>query len=121
MFDFLHLNPLGHVVDAVADRTGVCIGSDGRAQANAALLAGKLLGVAALGGEGFPADRAAGLAALALVKHYVIAAVGTIPACHDFRAHVDDVAAGALDFFLGEEACARLGKAPAGGALNYEF
>ena len=121
MFDFLHLNPLSHVVDAVADRTCVCSSSDGRAQAHTALLAGKLLGVAALSGKGFPTDRAAGLAALALVKHYVIAAVGALPAGHDFRAHVDDVAAGALDFLPGEESGASLSEASAGGTFYYEF
>ena len=123
MFDFLHLNPLSHVVDAVADRTCVCSSSDGRAQAHTALLAGKLrrVGLAVHGVNGLMADRALGVFTLALVKDHVVAAVRALTAGHNLRADVDNVAAGALDFLPGEESGASLSEASAGGTFYYEF
>lgn len=54
-------------------------------------------------------------------KNDIVAAVGTGTRCHLVRADVNGVIAGAVDFFLGEEAVGSFSVFAAGWAFDDEF
>ena len=121
--DFFGRDSLCDIVHTVTDRTGVCSRALGGAQTDTALCTGEFNGVALLrhGVDGIMADGAFCRRTLALVKDNIVAAVRTLAACQLFRADVDNVTTGAVDFFTREETLPRLGISSAGRTLYYEF
>lgn len=99
MLDLLRFQPLGHIVHRIADRAGVCTGALAGLEEDAALGAVELghFGLLRLGVDGLPADGALGLLPFGLVKDHLVAAVGALPGGQLVHAHIDDVAAGAVD------------------------
>lgn len=123
LLDLFGLDPLRHIIHMVADRAYVRAGPLSRPQPHPALSAGKLHRLVLLrhGVDGFPADGALGIFALALVKDHLVAAVRALAACQLVCADIDGVAAGAVDFLSRKEACFGLGVAPTVGAFDYKF
>lgn len=107
----------------VADGADVCSRGLACAQTDAALPAGKLRGLIAVGLRVYrlAADGTARPFTLALVEYDGVAAVRTFAACHFVGADVDSVAAGAVDFLPCEEPRLGLCVFPAVRALNYKF
>ena len=120
--DLLRLDPLGYVIYMIADRAGICSRSFGRGQAHATLGAGELHGLVLLchGVDGFAADRALGLRALALVKDHMVPAMGTGAACQLVRANIDGAAAGTVDFLSCKEPGLCFRVTPALGTFYYK-
>ena len=123
MLDLLRFQPLGHIVHRIADRAGVCTGALAGLEEDAALGAVELghFGLLRLGVDGLPADGALGLLPFGLVKDHLVAAVGALPGGQLVHAHIDDVAAGAVDLLPGEEAGFCLGVFAAAGTFNDKF
>ena len=123
LFDLLGRDPLGNVIDTVADRAGVGRGSLAGTQANTALRAGKLHSVGLLRQrvDRLMADRAKCLFALGLVEHDHVPTVWTLPPCQFVRAHVDRIAARAVDLLPRKKACLGLRKFPTVGTFNHKF
>jgi hypothetical protein len=67
------------------------------------------------------ADGAFGPVSLGLVEDHDVAAVGALPAGELVRAHIDDVAAGAVDLLPGKEPGLRFRIPPANRAFDNEF
>lgn len=107
----------------VTHRASIAGGSPGRAQPDAALAAGEFHGLVLLrpGIDGLPAHGALGIRAPALVKHHIVAAVGTGAAAELVRADINGIAAGAVDFFARKEASLCFGITPTIGAFDYKF
>ena len=123
LLDLLGLDPLRHIIHMVADRAYVRAGPLSRPQPHTALAAGEFHGLILLhhGVDGFPADGALGIFALALVKDHLVAAVRALAAYQLVCADIDGVAAGAVDFLSCEEAGFGLHVAPTVGAFDYKF
>ena len=121
--DLLGFQALRHIVDMVADGTYVGGCTLGGTQTHAALTAGEFHGLVLLchGVDGFAADRALGLRALALVKDHMVPAVGTGAACQLVRADIDGAAAGTVDFLSCKEPGLCFRVAPAVGTFNDKF
>ena len=120
MLDFFGRHSLRDIVYGVADRAGVCSRALGGAQADAALRTGEFNGVALLrhGVDRLVADGACCRRTLALVKDHVVAAVRALAAGQLVRADINNVTAGAVDFFTCEETLPRLCISSAGRTFN---
>ena len=123
LFDLLGRDPLGNVVHAVADRAGIGRRRLACAQADAALRAGKLYGIGLLRQrvDRLMADRAERLFALGLVIDDRVAAFRAFASRQFFCAHVDRVAACALDLPFCKQAGAGLSVIPTFWAFNDKF
>jgi hypothetical protein len=90
----------------VADGAGVEVSALGSAQTDAALGAGEFYGLFLLGTgvNGLSANGTLGGGSLALVKHYIIAAMGADTAGELVGAHINGMTAGAVDFLFGKKA-----------------
>ena len=114
------LEAFAHVVFKIAHRAEVARRSARRAQTHAALTAGKLhhFGLLVHGVDRLAADGASGVRAFGLVEHHVVAAMGAGAAGHFVHAHVNGMAAGAVDLPAGENARPYLRILPAPGTLD---
>ena len=123
LFDLLSRDPLGYVVHAVADGAGIGRGRLACAQADAALRAGKLHSVGLLRQrvDRLMADRAERLLALGLVEHDHVPAVRALPPRQLVRAHVNRIAARAVDLLPRKEPRPGLRVFPTVGTFDDKF
>ena len=121
--NLLGLNPLAQVVFAIAHGANERARALRRAQPHAALAARKFnhLILLSAGVDALAANGAFRVRAFGLVEHHVVSAMRANAAGELIRAHVDHIAARAIDLFSGKEAGFRLGKPPALRAFNHEF